>query len=195
MFRPLTKRSSHPDSEHYGKHYSVEEVTELFAPSQDSVEAVRAWLESAGIAMDSVSQSVNKQWLQFDAKVSEAEKLLHTEYHEYEHAASGKSGIACDGYHLPSDVQAHVDYITPGVKHIGTHGSDSALAKRDRWGNGWGKGKGHRRRPHPPPTRPMPPGPMPTKPANLTACGTMVTPACIRVSKFYLWRAKYPHRC
>jgi len=46
--------------------------------------------------MDSVSQSVNKQWLQFDAKTSEVEKLLHTEYHEYEHAATGKTGIACD---------------------------------------------------------------------------------------------------
>jgi tripeptidyl-peptidase-1 len=133
--------------------------------------------------MDTVSQSVNKQWLQFDVKVSEAEKLLHTEYHEYEHAATGKSGIACDEYHLPASVQAHVDYVTPGVKHIGTHGSDSALAKRNGWWNhGWGKGgKGHRQRPGPPPTRPMPPGPMPTV-ANLTACGTMITPACIRVS-------------
>lgn len=81
-------------------------------------------------------------------------------------------------YHLPGHVQAHVDYITPGIKHLATRGSDASLKKR----NGWGKGKGHRQRPHPPPTRPMPPQPMPTNPANLTMCGTLVTPECIAVS-------------
>ncbi|OQN98397.1 hypothetical protein B0A48_15665 [Cryoendolithus antarcticus] len=166
---------SHPESEHYGKHYTVDEVTDLFAPAQSSVDAVRAWLKSAGIEMDSVSQSTNKQWLQFDASASKAEELLKTEYHEYEHVATGKTGIACDAYHLPAHVQSHVDYITPGVKHIGTHGSKAALEKRGGWDNG---GKGHRKRPHPPPTRPMPPGPMPSA-ANLTACGTLVTPECI----------------
>ena len=87
---------SHPDSARYGKHYTVEEVTKLFAPSHDTVEAVRSWLHAAGIQADRVTQSVNKQWLQFDAKTSEVESLLKTQYHFYENDGFGKASIACE---------------------------------------------------------------------------------------------------
>ena len=45
---------------------TVEEVNELFAPAQDSVDAVTDWLMGAGIDSSRISQSVNKQvsvWL------------------------------------------------------------------------------------------------------------------------------------
>ena len=45
----LLMEVSHPGSPSYGKHYTVQEVTELFAPAQDTVDTVRSWLESAGI--------------------------------------------------------------------------------------------------------------------------------------------------
>ena len=39
---------STPFSPKYGQHLSAEEVRELFAPKQDSVEAVREWLHTTG---------------------------------------------------------------------------------------------------------------------------------------------------
>ena len=87
---------SNPASAKYGKHLSVEEVTEIFAPSQSRVDAVRTWLESSGIEAERVSQSVNKQWLQFDAKAFEVESLLKAKYHFYESETHGKASIACD---------------------------------------------------------------------------------------------------
>lgn len=89
------KSRSNPSSSQYGKHLSVDEVHDMFAPSQDAVDSVKGWLESAGVAADRVSQSVNKQWIQFDADAAELEKLLHTEYYIYDHAVSGKSHVAC----------------------------------------------------------------------------------------------------
>jgi tripeptidyl-peptidase-1 len=53
---------SDPDSKNYGKYYSAEEVYDLFAPPKHSVDAVRGWLEKAGIEAGRVSQSTNKQW-------------------------------------------------------------------------------------------------------------------------------------
>lgn len=97
----LLDRVSHPGSANYGKYLSVEQVTDLFAPSSDAVDAVRGWLEAAGIHPSRVSQSANKQWLQFDAKASEAEELFKTKYHFYEHAEHGSSSIACDEYVNP----------------------------------------------------------------------------------------------
>jgi len=87
---------SHPQSSKYGKHYTVEEVTEIFAPSKDAVESVRSWLETAGIEAGRISQSVNKQWMQFDAKASEVEELLKAQYHFYGNEAYEKTSIACD---------------------------------------------------------------------------------------------------
>lgn len=94
--RMLTSRSASHKSPKYGKHYSKQEVTDIFAPSEDTVNAVRAWLEAAGIQGDRVVQSANKQWLAFDAAVHEAENLLKAKYHAYEHKVSGKTQVGCD---------------------------------------------------------------------------------------------------
>lgn len=94
----LLDEISHPKSTSYGKYLSVEEVTDLFAPSKDAVDKVKAWLEASGIHASRISQSANKQWMQFDAKASEAEELFKTKYHFYEHAEHGSSSISCDEY-------------------------------------------------------------------------------------------------
>jgi tripeptidyl-peptidase-1 len=70
-------------------------VHDLFAPTEKSVEDVRSWLKSAGIADNRISQSVNKQWIQFDSDAEELEKLLHTEYYVYSHTGTGRTHVAC----------------------------------------------------------------------------------------------------
>jgi tripeptidyl-peptidase I len=60
------------------------------------VDAGYEWLVSAGVTAEKISQSVNKQWRQFDASASDLESLLNTEYHVYEHSGTGKPTVACD---------------------------------------------------------------------------------------------------
>lgn len=79
---------------------SVSDVHNMFAPSAKSVDAVLSWLESAGIATDRISQSTNKQWIQFDAKANELEELLLTEYFIYFNSETHRSHIACREYDL-----------------------------------------------------------------------------------------------
>lgn len=88
--------SSQHNSPRYGQLYSAEEVADIFAPSQTTVDSIHDWLVSSGIGAKKISQSVNKQWMQFDASASELESLLNTEYHVYEHGGTGKSTVACD---------------------------------------------------------------------------------------------------
>ncbi|KGO73973.1 Peptidase S8/S53, subtilisin/kexin/sedolisin [Penicillium italicum] len=106
---------SNPYSSRYGQHLSTDEVYDLFAPTEKSVNDVRSWLESAGIAKDRITQSINKQWIQFDADAEELESLLHAKYYVYSHAETGRSHVACREYYLPNSVREHVDYITPGI--------------------------------------------------------------------------------
>lgn len=91
----LLMEVSHPESSRYGQYYTAEEIHDLFAPAQDAVDSVRDWLEGMGIAGHRISQSANKQWLQFDADAEEVENLLKTEYYIYEHQDSGKNHVAC----------------------------------------------------------------------------------------------------
>ncbi|KAJ5787152.1 Peptidase S8/S53 subtilisin/kexin/sedolisin [Penicillium paradoxum] len=107
---------SDPSSSKYGQYWSAEEVHDMFAPSKETVDSVRQWLESSGIDKSRVVHSDNKGWLAFDAYAHEMEKLFMTEFYEHEHASSDNLKIGCEEYHVPEHVQAHIDYITPGVK-------------------------------------------------------------------------------
>ncbi|KAL2177315.1 peptidase S8/S53 domain-containing protein [Thermothelomyces heterothallicus CBS 202.75] len=107
---------SDPRSPNYGKHLSRSEVEDLFAPRERSVAQVKRWLASAGVDEGRISQSANKQWIQFDAPVYELEKLLLTRYHMFENLETGVQNIACSEYHVPREVSHHIDYITPGIK-------------------------------------------------------------------------------
>ncbi|KAK3937810.1 peptidase S8/S53 domain-containing protein [Diplogelasinospora grovesii] len=123
---------SNPKSPNYGKHLSSEDVVELFSPPDESVLAVKRWLTSSGIQPGRISQSANKQWLQFDAPVSEVERLLFTYFHVFEHPESGIQNIACSDYHVPGDVTRHVDYITPGIRLLSAGYSEHSLRRMRR---------------------------------------------------------------
>ena len=123
--------SSDPKSSRFGSHYTVDEVTELFAPSPASVNAVKSWLVDYGIDLNRISLSSNKAWLQFDASVEELEQLLQTKYHYYEHVDGDRKHIGCEEYKIPAKISEHIDYVTPGVKLLATTGMSELRKKRD----------------------------------------------------------------
>nr|POF26206.1 tripeptidyl-peptidase sed1 [Quercus suber] len=147
---------SHPESEKYGKHWSPKEVAEAFAPSTETVEAVKAWLHSAGIDSSRTKQSQGLNWLEFEATVDEAEELLKTEYYVFEHDATD------------------IDFVYPTV-HF-----DAKLKPRDeeilkkrttRKGQGW-PGSGSL----PKIGKISPLGPF----TELEHCDTAIVPNCLR---------------
>lgn len=69
---------SDPDHDRYGAHLSKEEVHELLAPPQESVELVSEWLASHGIVEGDLVRSPAKDWVTIRVPVSLAEKMLDT---------------------------------------------------------------------------------------------------------------------
>lgn len=106
---------SHPDSPNFGKHWTAQQIAETFAPSQESVETVTAWLKNSGIAPERIRKSQSLGWLHLNATVAEAEDLLKTEFFLHKHAQTGKPHVGCSQYSVPEYVQPHVDFITPTV--------------------------------------------------------------------------------
>lgn len=76
---------------------------------------MESWLIDSGIAVDRLSYSTGRNWIQFDATVAEAEALFNTEYHLYEHHDGGFR-VACDEYHLPESIRSHIDFAMPTIQ-------------------------------------------------------------------------------
>jgi len=99
--RPLTStitnlHSSDPLSPNFGRHWTAGDVVSAFAPSNDTVEAVRNWLIDSGIEANRILHTANKDWIGLDTTVEEAERLLKTVFHEHEHAQTGTVRLGCD---------------------------------------------------------------------------------------------------
>lgn len=58
--------------------------------------------------------SKGRGWITFDATVDQAESLLKTTFHTYEHE-TGQPHVACEEYSLPRVLREHIDFVTPSV--------------------------------------------------------------------------------
>lgn len=173
---------SDPASERYGQHWPAERVHNAFAPDARAVEAVRAWLESSGIAPHRVVQSDNKGWLAFDGTAKEAEDLFRAEYYEHEHPASDRIRVGCDRYHLPAHLVEHVDYVTPGAKLVPVKRVERTKRSRAPLRRSISAAPAG---PHAAPVRrhervAIHSRPNITAPGELANCGFNMTPTCIR---------------
>ncbi|KAK3314311.1 alkaline serine protease [Apodospora peruviana] len=168
---------SNPESPNFRRHLSAREVIDLFAPPEDSVQLVTNWVMSAGIPRERVSQSTNKQWIQFDANASDVESLLFTDYYVFEHLATGTKNVACDEYHIPGHIRGHIDYITPGIRLRADPGKVKKLKRDEQMKQLENRG-----------VRASHTGLLPIKnallptlpPLNSSVCDKYVTPECIR---------------
>ncbi|KAI0787597.1 subtilisin-like protein [Fomes fomentarius] len=109
-----------PQSPNYGKHWTSAEVAETFRPAQDTVDSVQSWLvHDAGIDTYKITLSPDGGTLHLDLTVSEAERILDTEYYVYRHVEGGSEWVGSHvGYSLPAHVAEHVDFVWP-TGHFG----------------------------------------------------------------------------
>ncbi|TFK48830.1 hypothetical protein OE88DRAFT_1634138 [Heliocybe sulcata] len=163
---------SHPESPTFGKHLSPEQVIDMFKPSSETVDVVKSWLVGSGIAPERIRITGNKGWIELNATVAEAEDLLNTEYHVYEHE-SGAEQISCHSYSLPGHVQPHIELVKPTVhfNHRVSPGGyiPEKLKKRT--------GKLGQPSPY---NGPKTNGQTPSINPTLDECDEYITPACLR---------------
>ena len=108
---------SDPDHHRYGQHLSVDEVNDLVKPSEEALDLVHEWLLENDIT--DFNHSPSKDWVEIYIPVDEAERLLDTEYHVYEHE-DGSKLIRTPNYSLPSHLHEHIDTIQPTTSFFRT---------------------------------------------------------------------------
>lgn len=172
---------SYPSSPKYGQHWSSDEIIAAFRPSDESVDTVANWLIEAGISKERLTHSGNKAWLAFDATVEEAEKLLHTQYFHDGIDTEHGSSVGCNEYHLPKHIQAHVDYVTPGLKTTMMDLRPSSAQKRSPKAKRSSEKKpAGRRRPQSLKFKAKAQHTVCSNTSDLANCDELITPACLR---------------
>ncbi|KAF7328264.1 Subtilisin-like protein [Mycena venus] len=116
----LLMEISHPDSLKYGQHLTHTEIVEIFAPSGEAIVAVHNWLYDSGVPTDRITLSRDRTRIVVNSYITEAEDLLRAQYHMFEHRDTGRVDIASEAYHLPRNIQRHVEFVTPGTIPIGS---------------------------------------------------------------------------
>ena len=96
----------------YGQHLSADQVNELVAPSSETHELVHAWLREHGVDTDSVGYSAAKDWIIAPLPIAAVEKLLDTQYHDYQHR-DGSIIARTTRWSLPRHLHRHIDAIQP----------------------------------------------------------------------------------
>ncbi|KAM3449277.1 hypothetical protein MY3296_007053 [Beauveria thailandica] len=159
---------SDPESPKYGQHFTKQQVIDLFAPADSTVDAVKKWLVKSGISASSITTSNSKGFLDFVTTSGELNKLLQGNYKIYNHVNGKSSQIMSENYTIPGAVSSHIDFIAPAL------GLPSRTSKS--------------RRSAPIIPSPVKPTPLPQQivreltaaPNDTNRCADYVTPKCIK---------------
>lgn len=111
---------SDPNSQNFGRHWTPDQIKDFFSPDSDTVDKIKSWLSDAGIDESRHKVSKSRGSLQFIATVAEAEALLGTQYEIYEDS-EGEVFVSCDSYHVPKNLQQHVDFVSPTIGFTGSN--------------------------------------------------------------------------
>lgn len=101
---------SDPSHHRYGEHLSASEVSDLIAPSRETVDLVHAWLQEHNIT--EVTRSPSNDWVAVMLPVEKVEQLLETTYLVFKHE-DGSTLVRAPEWSLPENLHEHIDVIQP----------------------------------------------------------------------------------
>ncbi|KAI1321095.1 subtilisin-like protein [Xylariaceae sp. FL0255] len=108
-------RISDPTSSDFGAHWSAQEVHDFFSPSSETVSMIEDWLLSSGISRSRFRIPASRAHVTFHASSKEVESLLGAQHVVWRHDGTGELSITSDSYHIPSNIESHIDFVTPRV--------------------------------------------------------------------------------
>ncbi|KAA1475870.1 family S53 protease [Dentipellis sp. KUC8613] len=149
---------STPGSARRGQFLTKEETEAFVAPTQESLDAVNAFLTSQGLTATKFSPAGDI--LAVNMTVEQANKAFATQFTTFTHEASGQQSVRTLEYSIPAALQGHLDFVHPTVTFSRPLSGKPLMSI------------------------PLPPNVNPAK--NLTgdavpaSCSSVITPACLQ---------------
>lgn len=110
---------SDPRSSAYGNHFSLYSLTQLIAPSQATLEAIKVWLEKHGVFPSDCSTIVTNDFMTCRMPCESAEAMLvGAKFYRFKHSKLSTPVIrSAQHYSVPASVAPHLDFVG-GVLHF-----------------------------------------------------------------------------
>eukprot|EP01133_Synstelium_polycarpum_P015198 gene15198-17984_t len=119
---------STPSSENYGKHWSIDQILDLIAPSSDVSNEIVQFLEMNG----AYNVENQRDYLKASARVEDIEKMFNIEMFNYQHVTKKNMMIVRSAtmYQLPAQFASQIDMIS-GISEL-PHVKSRPTGKRIR---------------------------------------------------------------
>lgn len=100
---------TNPESPEYGQWLSIEQLTAIVEPSQETIDTVSKWLSTHGARKMALDR--NRDHIAFDATLSSLRKMFEVEFAAYTHRKTGRMHVTAVGTpSVPGFVAAHMDF-------------------------------------------------------------------------------------
>lgn len=116
---------STPDHPRYGLHMKRDEVKAMLRPAEAATESVLEWLHKAGIPRFKIED--DGEWINFVTSVSNAEKLLETQFHVFRNDRDKAERIRTLHYSVPQHLHQYIDMIQPTTRFGQLHPERSTV--------------------------------------------------------------------
>jgi tripeptidyl-peptidase-1 len=88
-------------------------VNQYFAPTNESAQAVRDFLQAHGVEVSQLSPAGD--WLGFNTTVAQANNMFDADYSVFRHLDSGSDSTNTLSYALPAAIKPHLSFVHPGI--------------------------------------------------------------------------------
>ncbi|KAJ5115027.1 polynucleotide 3'-phosphatase [Penicillium alfredii] len=105
---------STPGHRSYGQHMKRDQVQEFLRPSHTVSDQVLAWLRSEDVPSDSIE--ANSHWISFKIPISQAERMLNTQFFYFNHHITHTTAIRSLDYSVPGHIHPHIQLIQPTTR-------------------------------------------------------------------------------
>ena len=123
-FEHALMQMSTPDHPKYGHHFRThDEMKRMLQPSATSVDAVRAWLQDAGIT--DITQDAD--WMTFRTTVGTANELLDANFQYYVNSFKKIERLRTLEYSIPDSLLSHINLVTPTTRFGQLHANRATI--------------------------------------------------------------------
>ena len=103
---------SDPSSPQYGQHVTIDQLTELIAPTNEAVASVTSFLSEHGAT--ELSLTMNRDFVRARASLAALERMFNVTFSTYRHRDAFEVPVRAtvEAYSVPAEIAQHIDLVS-----------------------------------------------------------------------------------
>jgi tripeptidyl-peptidase-1 len=108
-FYKIFNEITDPKSEKYAQYWTISDLTEMIAPSDETIQKVHDWLDLHSITKREMT--TNKDFITISVPISKAEHMFDVQFFKWEHETGRKLTATLGPYTAPGGIASSLDFV------------------------------------------------------------------------------------